>query len=290
MSDEKKTGEYPSQWECMLENLGSWEGSFTRFHIDGTPISEIPSHLTLEDLSQTLGQISGQISGQPQARLTLKRDSPDYPQPLVQEYSSLHPSILFTETGAFSQGALQTSSSHFGAEFGHVCGDRRLRLVQLFTPDGKPEFVTLIRERRSGTDAGFAAGLTVADLLGSWQGAAVTIYPDGRDSDRFTSTLTITQTDEHMIQQSLTFGDHTLSSSGRMEGQNFFFEQGSVTTQVLRLPDRASVSFPVAVPLGRPFFLECGWMPEPTVRHRLIRAYDQQGQWVSFTQVIERKG
>ncbi len=281
MSDAQKTSESPSQWDCMLQNLGSWEGSFTRFHIDGTPISEIPSHLTLEDLSQTLGQ--------QQARLTLKRDAPEYPQPLLQEYSSLHPSILFTETGAFSQGALQTSSAQFGAEFGHVWGDRRLRLVQLFTPDGKPEFVTLIREKRSGTAAGFADVLTIADLLGNWQGEAVTIYPDGRNPDRFTSTLTITQTDEQTIQQSLTLGDRTISSSGRIKGQSFFFEQGPVTTQVLRLPDRSSVSFPVALPTGMPFFLECGWMPEPTLRHRLIRSYDHQGHWVSFTQVIERK-
>ncbi len=281
MSDAQKTGEYPNQWDCMVQNLGAWEGSFTRFHIDGTLISAIGSHLTLEDLSQTLGQ--------PQVRLTLKRDAPDYPQPLVQEYSSLHPSILFTETGAFSQGALQTSSSQFGAEFGHVCGDRRLRLVQLFTPDRRPEFVTLIREKRSGTAAGFSDVLTTADLLGTWQGEAVTVYPDLRQPDRFTSTLTITELDEQTIQQSLTFGDRTISSSGRIKGQSFFFEQGPVTTQVLRLPDRSSVSFPIEVPTGMPFFLECGWMPEPIVRHRLIRSYDYQGRWSSFTQVIERK-
>jgi Domain of unknown function (DUF3598) len=285
MSVARKMGEFPSQWDCMLQNLGSWEGSFARFRIDGTLISEISSQLLLEQLADR------------SARLTLKRDSPDYPKPLVQEYSSLHPSILFAETGAFSQGALQTSSSQFGAEFGHVCGDRRLRLVQLFTPDRKPEFVTLIREKRSGTAAGFAEVLTVADLLGTWQGEAVTVYPDLRQPDRFTSTLAITQTDEQAdeqadeqtIQQSLTFGDRTITSSGRIDGQSLFFEQGPVTTQVLRLPDRASVSFPVEVPTGMPFFLECGWMPEPAVRHRLIRSYDANGHWVSFTQVIERR-
>jgi Domain of unknown function (DUF3598) len=277
MIDERRTGECANQWDCMLQSLGSWEGSFARFRVDGTPISEISSHLILEKLDDR------------NARLTLKRDSPDYPKPLVQEYSSIPQGSLFTETGAFTQGALDTASAHFGAEFGHVWGDRRLRLVQLFRSDRKPEFVTLIREKRSGTAVGFADGLTIADLLGTWQGEAVTVYPDVRSPDRFTSTLTLTQTDEQTIQQALTFGDRTITSSGHIEGQSLFFDQGPVTTQVLRLPDRASVSFPIEVPRGMPFFLECGWMPEPTVRHRLIRSYDHQGRWVSFTQVIERK-
>ena len=270
--------EMKTQWDCMLQNVGQWDGSFTRFVLDGTQTSDISSHLTLED------------RGDHQARLTLTRESPDHPQPMVLEYSSINQSTLFTDSGAFSQGSMQYAPfSQFGAEFGHIWGDRRLRLVQLFTTESKPEFVTLIREKRVGTAAEFAAILTVDDLLGTWEGSAITVYPDLRNPDRFTSTLTIAKTDAQTVEQSLTFAGRTIASKGRLQGQSLFFEGGPVTTQVLRLPDRASVSFPVEVPKGMPFFLECGWMPEPTVRHRLIRAYDKHGGWVSFTQVIERK-
>ena len=270
--------EMKTQWDCMLQNVGQWDGSFTRFAIDGTQTSDISSHLTLEN------------KGDHQARLTLTRESPDHPQPMVLDYASINQSTLFTESGAFSQGSMQYAPfSQFGAEFGHIWGDRRLRLVQLFTPESKPEFVTLIREKRVGTAAEFADILTVDDLLGTWEGSAITVYPDLRNPDKFTSTLTIAQTDAQTIEQSLTFAGRTIASKGRLQGQSLFFDQGPVTTQVLRLPDRASVSFPLEIPKGMPFFLECGWMPKPTVRHRLIRAYDKHGGWVSFTQVIERK-
>jgi Domain of unknown function (DUF3598) len=266
------------QWDCMLQNVGEWVGSFTRFTLDGTPISDIPSHLKLEDL------------GDHQARLTLTRQSPDYPEPLVQEFATIDSSTLFADSGAFSQGSIQFSPGvPFGAEFGHVCGDRRLRLVQLFTPDGQPKFITLIQEKRSGTAATFADVLTIDDLLGTWKGESVTIYPDLRKPERFISNLKITQTHEHMIQQSLDFGKHKIISNGRLEGQQIVFEQGSIKSQVLRLPDRASVRFPAKMAKGVPAVFECAWMPESNVRHRLIRTYDPKGIWVSFTQVIEQK-
>lgn len=28
-----------SQWECLLENLGEWQGSFTRFSPQGEPLT-----------------------------------------------------------------------------------------------------------------------------------------------------------------------------------------------------------------------------------------------------------
>ncbi len=266
------------QWDYMLKNVGEWAGSFTRFALDGTPISDIPSHLRLEDLDNH------------QARLTLKRESPDYPQPLIQELDNINPSTLFTDNGAFSQGSLQfTPGSQFGAEFGHLWGDRRLRLVQLFTPEGKAEWITLIREQRSGTPANFADRLTIEDLLGTWRGESVTIYPDARKPEQLISNLKIIQTDDQMLQHSLDFGKHKIISNGRLEGQRIVFEQGTIKSQVLRLPDRTSARFPLKISKGMPVSLECGWMPEPNVRQRLIRTYDNKGAWVSFTQVIERK-
>ncbi len=278
MTSELKIESEP-QWDCMLQNVGEWVGSFTRFTLDGTPISDIPSHLKLENL------------GDHQARLTLTRQSPDYPQPLVQEFATIDPSTLFAKSGAFSQGSIQfVPGVPFGAEFGHVSGDRRLRLVQLFTPEGSPNLITLIQEHRSGTAANFADVLTIEDLLGTWRGESVTIYPDARKPERLTSNLKISQTDDQMLQQSLDFGKHKIISNGRLEGQCIVFEQGTIKSHVLRLPDRSSVRFPLKISKGMPVSLECAWMPESNVRHRLIRTYDNKGAWVSFTQVIERKG
>ena len=267
-----------TQWDYMLKNAGEWEGSFTQIDLNGSIVSDIASHLQIESL------------GDHHARLTLTRKSPKHPQPLVIDYHSLNSSILFTNTGAFSQGALQFSPiSQFGGEFGHLWNDRRLRLVKLFSSDQKLETVTLIREKRPGSEAKFADMLSIDDLLGTWEGEAMTYYPDLRSPETFTSTLKIDRTDEHTLSQSLTFSGRTIASTARIEGQSLFFEQGPLKTQVLRLPDRASASFPVDIPKGVPFFLESGWMPEPHVRYRLIRSYDNQGRWTSLTQVKEVK-
>lgn len=278
MNPESSQTPESTPWDNMLKNVGEWEGSFTQFDLNGTEISNIPSHLKLEDL------------GNHQAKLTLKRDSPKHPEPLIQNYSSLSRGLLFCDCGAFSQGSLQYAPfSQFGGEFGHLWGDRRLRLVQLFTSQNKPETLTLIREVRSGTQAAVNSKLEIADLIGTWQGEATTYYPDWRTPTRFTSTLTMSQPDDRTLNQTLQFGDRIIPSSGRIEGNSLFFEQSSVKTQVLLLPDKASASFPVDIPSGSPFFLECGWMPEPNIRQRIIRSYDAKGEWISLTRVVERR-
>lgn len=278
MNPEATTPIESTQWDNMLKNVGEWEGSFTQFDMKGVEVSDIRSHLKLEDL------------GHHQAKLTLTRQSPKHPQPLIQEYSSLSRGLLFCHCGAFSQGSIQFAPfSQFGGEFGHIWNDRRLRLVQLFTPDSKPEFLTLIREVRSGTQASIYPKLEISDLLGTWQGQATTYYPDWRTPTPFTSTLTISQINDQTLEQSLAFGDRVMHSQGRIEGNNLFFEQSAVTTQVLLLPDRASASFPTAVPQGFPFFMECGWMPEPNLRQRLIRSYNAKGEWINLTLVVERR-
>lgn len=266
-----------SQWECMLQNLGEWEGSFTQIAIDGTVIEEVPSRLILEQLEAQ------------RVRLTLTRESPKYANPLVQEYSTLSRSLLFFETGAFSQGSIQLAPfSQFGAEFGLVKSDRRLRLVLLYPPDNSIQSLTLIRERRSGSTAPEQPTLQVSDLVGTWQGNVTTLTPDWQVTES-TSTLQIEQIAIDRLQQSLTFGDRTLTSTAQIQGSVLKFDQGSQPVQVLLLPDGASASFPIEIQRGKPLFLECGWMLEPGLRQRLIRSYDALGGWVSLTLVTERK-
>ncbi len=278
MHSESKTPIESTPWANMLKNVGQWDGSFTKFDLNGTEISTIPSHLKLEDL------------GNHRAKLTLTRRSPQHPTPLVQEYASLSPGLLFCDCGAFSQGSMQFAPfAQFGGEFGHVWADRRLRLVQLFTPESKPEFITLIREVRSGSEAPILDRLQISDLIGTWNGTATTYYPDWRTPTQFTSTLTMSQSDAGILDQTLQFSDRVIRSQGRIEGNSLFFDQAELKTQVLMLPDKTSASFPMEIPKGIPFFMECGWMPEPNVRQRIIRNYDAKGEWISLTRVVERK-
>lgn len=266
-----------SQWDCFLENLGEWQGSFDRFSISGELLEAIPSHLVLEQI-------------EPQkARLTLKRDSPKYPAPLVQEYSSFNRGLLFFENGAFSQGSLQFSPiAQFGGEFGFVHRDRRLRMVQLFESDNHLRNIILIREQRVGSLAPEQPALRVDDLIGTWDGNAIVLTPEWQTTT-FNSTLNIQCLGSDRLQQSLTFADRTLTSTAEIAGSTLHFADGAQPYQITLLPDAASATFPIAPQSGQAFFVESGWMPEPGLRLRLIRRYDASGAWMNATLVTERK-
>src|SRR4028119_253542 len=155
-----------SQWDCLLQNLGEWQGSFTRFSPQGEQLEDTPTVVSLEGLNdhQTIRQI-------------IRRLPPGQPvDEKVLEYSSLGRNTLFLENGAFSQGSIQWGPfAEFGAELGLIEGNRRLRLVQLFDKDSQLAQLTLIREKLADTEAPERPPLTLEQLLGEWQGEAVTI-------------------------------------------------------------------------------------------------------------------
>ncbi|MEB3293745.1 MAG: DUF3598 family protein, partial [Synechococcales bacterium] len=178
-----------SQWQCLFENLGQWQGSFTSMSIAGESIEEIPSLLILEAL------------GEEHARITLTRESPKHPQPLVMDFTSLGANLLFFETGAFCQGSMQYApTSPFGVEFGLIHRDRRFRLLAMYNAESALETFTIMREQRVGSDAPEQPPLQVEDLLGCWQGSAMTLYPDGRNPNAFTTELTIAQSGSTLTQ------------------------------------------------------------------------------------------
>ena len=282
-----------TQWECLLQNLGDWQGSFTRFSPEGELIEDIPTVVSLHGLNnnQTIRQI-------------IRRCPSDRPvEEKILEYSSLGRGVLFFENGAFSQGSIQLSPfGEFGAELGLIAGDRRLRLVQLFE-DRKLTTITLIRERLADTTTpeprqpspNFAAienKLKVEDLLGEWQGEAITIYPDRRSPDTYPVQLQVTKNGNNRITQQLTISQGNsiqVNSKARIEGSLLYFDEGSQFNQVLLLPDGASATCPQEVRSGQAFFLEAGWLLQPNLRQRLIRRYDDKGGWSSLTLVTERK-
>lgn len=275
-----------SQWDCLLQNLGKWQGSFTRLSPSGAIVGDTATIVSLEGLNnnQTIRQ-SIQRSSEP------GNDT-------VLEYSSLGRGVLFLETGAFSQGSMQFGPfSEFGAELGlietnedNVPGDRRLRLVQLYSRESQLHQLTLIREQRAGSTAKERSPLTVAALLGTWQGEATTVYPDWRNPETYSTTLHVCQDSETRLTQELTMGtQQVIRSTAEIDGSILRFNHGTSTIQVLLLPDGASSTCPIQIKAGQPFFLEVGWLLQPDLRQRLIRSYSDRGEWSSLTLVIERK-
>jgi hypothetical protein len=271
-----------NNWGNFLKNLGEWVGTFTQVSTEGNLLDSTPSILTLEGLEDhqlvrfRIRRFATNINEQP----TVDR---------VQEYRSLGRQAVFFDTGAFSKGSLQVAPfAEFGAEYGFVSGDRRSRLVQLFGKQGSFDSLTLIREIRSGTDAILRPELTVAQLVGKWAGTASTVYSDWKPSETYPTSLEITAVGGS-LQQQLSFGSRTITSTARIEGNQLHFGEGTTPRRVLLLPDGVSSNTPLQISHRQPFFVEAGWLLSDNERQRLIRSYNEKGEWVSSTQVIEHR-
>ncbi len=271
-----------NNWANFLKNLGEWKGSFTTVSLEGELIKSTPSILNLEGLENNK-----------LVQLRLRRFGPGgyNEQPVsdyIQEYRSLGRQIIFFETGAFSKGSMQLAPfAEFGAEYGFVTENRRLRFVQLYDQQGNLSNLTLIREFRSGQDAQERPPLTVAQLLGTWQGTARTAYPDWQSSETYTTSLEIKELGDGILQQQLSFNGQTITSTARIEGNRLHFTESLLPRQILLLPDGTSSNTPLQVKLHQSFFLEVGWLREENERQRLIRSYNEKGEWVSSTHIIE---
>ena len=273
-----------SNWENFLKNLGEWRGSFTKISPHGEILDSTPSILNLEadDHNQSvLFRLRRFNSG--------NYDSPPI-QDYQQEYRSLGRQNIFFATGAFSKGTLQLAPfSEFGAEYGFVDHDRRLRLVQLYDQKGNFISLTLIREFRSFTDAYERPQLTVEQLIGNWRGLAHTVYADLRPSETYTTYLEIQKIGDGYLEQNLSFLSQIIVANGRIEGNKIISETEGIARQILLLPDGSSSNVPLQLQLRKPFFVEVGWLVRENERQRLIRNYSDKGEWISSTHVIEHK-
>ena len=271
------------KWEYFLKNLGEWQGSFTQLSLQGDELSSTNSIINLESFDNSQA-----------VRFRVRRfGDGGYNTPPTsdhqQEYRSLGRQILLFETGAFSKGTLQVAPfSEFGAEYGFVATDRRLRLVQLYNKQGEFQGLTLIREFRAGTTAQERSPLTVEQLLGVWDGQACTQYADWQDPTQYSTRLEIVQSGDRQVTQTLEFGDQRLTSTARVEGKQLWFEDNT-TRIVTLLPDGASSNVPLTLSSKQAFFVEAGWLESPTERQRLIRHYNDKGAWTSSTHIREHK-
>jgi len=273
--------DFSLQWSNLLQHLGAWQGSFTRLSPEGELREDIPSLVTFQGLA-----------GNSTIRQTLQyfeAATGNLESEKVLEYSSLSRSILFFDNGAFSQGSMQFSPlAEFGAEFGFIEGDCRLRLVTMFDTDSNLARITLIREVRQNTTGVARSPLSLDLLLGEWQGEAVTMYADMRSPDVYPTNLLL-QMQGDRFSQKLTAPNFELASTATIAGSRLLFDQGRYPVQVLLLPGGASCHTPLIIPRHSPFLLEAGWLISDNLRQRLIRRYDERGGWVSLTLVTERK-
>lgn len=255
------------QWQNFLCNLGEWRGSFTSLSRRGEALESTPSILSLE-----------QGAEERLVHFRLRRFGPDgfdgEPQrDHRQDYRSLGRQVVFFSTGSFCKGTLQVApGTAFGGEFGFVEGDRRHRLVQLHDDEGQLDGLVLIREVRTGSDAGERPPLSAEQLCGTWRGEAETINADWPVPDRSEATLVV-------------------AGSGS-EGWRFERRIGAVVEpaspgaeQVLLLPDGGYHRTPLQVSHRSPFAVEAGWMPAHGRLECLVRRFDASGAWLSSTQL-----
>lgn len=282
-----------STWDCLLENVGEWRGSFAQVDSQGQWLQDNPSitHLRAIDGGKTIDQRVQQFAPTPDGQFPDPNNAPLL-KDLHLTYSSVGQGFLALETGAFSQGSMQLGPfSEFGAELGLVARPRRLRVVIRYDKDAQLMPISLIREGlHPDTAPGNRNQLSPADLLaalpGTWEGQSYTVYPDWQPATEGASRLEIQRSGDRLTQV-LQFGDRSIRSEACIVGDRLEFTAGNVT--VLLMADGASATFPTELKFRQPLFLEAGWLIEPNLRQRLIRRYDDRGAWQSLTLVIERR-
>ncbi|MEM1424926.1 MAG: DUF3598 family protein [Cyanobacteria bacterium P01_H01_bin.130] len=294
-----------SQWECLLENEGDWWGAFDRVDGEGTVQA---GNLSFTQLKATPDRktIHQQVlqfdrSTYPQWEGIDKAAAPWEDWPTVRDiqvtYQSVGQGLLLLETGAFSQGALFVGPySEFGAELGLKVGDRRVRMVQRYGVQGEAMDLTLIREA-SSQPWFIKAGTprTPEELLnaleGHWTGTATTVYRDFHFT--VSETALTLERKGNRLQQRTTFqmggAPRTLTSSARIDGPELIFEEMGPRVTVLLLPDGISSNRPDQRPFRKSFGMELGWMTSDRDRQRLIRRYNEKGEWISLTLIQETK-
>ncbi|MEB3322243.1 MAG: DUF3598 family protein [Synechococcaceae cyanobacterium] len=269
-----------TQWQNFLRNRGEWRGSFTQLDDQGRELDTTPSILTLQsEDNDTL------------VRFRLRRfaDGKDAPptQDLQQEYRTLGRQVVFFSTGAFSKGSLQVAPfTRFGAEYGFVAPDRRLRLVQLYSESGRFASMVLIREFRSGSAARERPPLEVEHLIGTWRGEFATITADWPEPSLQASLTRVERTAPDRLRITTEAGDDHHSREGVVEGRVIECA-GETPRRIHLLADGAASDVPLQVDHRHPFHVEASWMVSPRERQSLVRRYDGTGRWICSSHRVE---
>ena len=269
-----------SQWDCFLKNIATWEGSFTHLSSEGQEIKDTPTVITFEasQNNQAVHQVVHY----------LPKDQPASDLKVDYTSTSLSKDLIFFENGSFCRGNIQWNGyGNFVSEFSLIERDRRLRMVDIYNNSIKLNRIVLIREKLPDSNTPERPQLKVEDLLGEWQGEAITIYPDSTEHKISKTHLKISQKENNYIEQQLSFGNRKITSTAKVIGSCLLFENSKLPIQILLLPDGGSCNCPLEIKSGHNFVLELGWLLQPNKRQRIMRNFDQKGTWVSSTFVIE---
>lgn len=272
-----------TQWECVLQNLGEWQGSFTRLSPTGEEIEDIPSLISLTGVDENRA-----------IHLSLTRYYPDadgipQPQEMAFDFSAPSAGAMFFETGAFSEGSpTLRMGAPGGAEFAFKHEDRRLRLIPQFDGDGKLFRLTLIREGRVGTNAPERPTLDLAGWLGVWQGEAVTLYPGSTRVPESQTIQTVMLNDDRAVAVSRSLDSQVTESTLTIDPSTPT-RVANQSTQAILLPDAAYILCPTQIEPGVAIELEVGWSIAPNLRQRMIRTYTDRGDWLSLTFITESR-
>jgi Domain of unknown function (DUF3598) len=275
-----------SQWECVLENLGEWVGSFTTVTPQGELIEDIPSNIKLAGIrdNQAIHLVLNRF-------YPLPNSTEKYSKEVVWDFST-PPGIgaVYFETGAFSSGALVVNIGvKTIAEFSLRAGDRRFRMIQTFDIAQQLDRVTFVREHLQGSATPELPHLEIADLVGRWAGTATTLYADDRPSieGKTQSTFTVSDTGYQLVAQDRSIDLTVAPDTPGARLWQFINSSDGQSYQLLLLPDRGYCITPTQIELGHAFCLEIGWIHQSGQRQRLVRRYDSSGKWESATFIEE---
>lgn len=274
-----------SQWQRLLKNAGTWQGSFAQFSTVGQLLSEVPTEVELTPTNE----------GKSMHQEVRRYPPGQSPQVQAFDYSSLNKATLFFEQGAFSQGSIQWApfSSSFGVELGLIAGQERVRLVALFDKEKSLKPITLIRETLKGERAQDRSAFAPEDLLGRWEGNCTALYADGRPEQHSQCSSVIERGSNGQIHEpTLIVGDVSmLPTMGTVMGQSIDFHAGTTQeSRLIMLPDGCYCRCPlVANPRQTPLYVELGWMVSGDMRQRIRRVYDAAGAWQNLVFCTERR-
>jgi hypothetical protein len=281
-----------SQWQNFQRNLGAWRGSFTNLDALGNVLDSTASLLTLTSAEEgrvVHFRLQRSASGDPVAAPS---------QDTTQEYRTLGKQVVFFDNGSFCKGSLQIApATRFGAEYGFISGDRRHRLVQLFTEDGVFSSLVLIREFRDGSGASERPPLTLDQLGGRWQGQASTIEADWPEPTLVDASIAVDQPDAHSLRLETQLGRESTLVAARLaaeaagpchsaDGLGSGVEQPG---RLLLLPDGGLSLAPLGISHRQRFRVEAGWLGSDDCWQRLIRRYGPRGEWLSATLVTAQR-
>lgn len=272
-----------SQWECVLENLGEWVGSFTTVTAQGELIEDIPSIINLTGVrdNQAIHLVLKRF-------YTLPNSTERYAKEVVWDFST-PPGVgaIYFDTGAFSSGAWAVAAGvKTISEFSLRAEDRRFRMIQTFDINQRLDRVTFVREQREGTTAPERPQLQISDLLGSWSGTTTTFAADQVPIITTTeSTFTASNSGYQLAEDGELVNSITICdpSTARI----LQFSRSGQAYEMLLLPDGGYSTTPIEIRLGHPFDLEIGWIHQTGQRQRLVRRYDGAGKWVSTSFMVD---